>query len=587
VRVEHPWRLISGIVVIAVVAIVGYTGWLVYDAAHHLKAAADDASAIRAAALGDDPAKAKAAINDFSGQAHSAAKATGSPFWGLLTHVPGFGDDARGVRTASNVADDLSDGPLTELAGAVGDIDAVLPKNGGVDVASVQGLATPVADGSAALDKARQQLDAVDPSGYVDGLKTRFRDLQSKVDDAADAMGVANRALKVLPQMLGADGKHNYLVVMQNNAEIRATGGLPGAVSLVSADDGKISMVREVAGSSFGQAPAPVLPLQPAEQKLFGKNLGTFFLDANLTPDFARSSDLWKARWEQTQPEKIDGVISMDTVTLSYLLKALGPVDVAGVHLTSANVVDELLSKVYARIPDPKAEDAFFGQVSSTIFQKILTFSGSRQTLLQALGQAADEHRLLIHDYDSDVQADLAGTAVAGEVTKTGPDNSVPTTPQVGVYFADGTLSKMSYYLRYNAHVSATSCVGGVQKLSGKLTLTSTAPKDAKTTLPSYVTGTGLPKSKAGDMMVVVYVYAPEGGTASKFDDNDLDYDQFSAELDGRPVIGTWVLLQPGESQDLNWTMTSGKGQTGNTSVAVTPSVAGGSASSTAASACS
>ena len=583
-RVEHPWRLVSGIVVVAIVAIVGYTGWLVYDAAHHLKAAADDASVIKAAALGDDPAKAKAAIDDFSGHAHSAAKATSSPFWGLLTHVPGFGDDARGVRTASKVADGLSDGPLTELAGAVGDIDAVLPKNGGVDVASVQGLVKPVADGDVALAKARRQLDAVDPSGYVGSLKTRFRDLQGKVDDAADAMDVANRALKVLPQMLGTDGKRNYLVVMQNNAEIRATGGLPGAASLVSADHGKISMVREVSGGSFGQAPAPVLPLQPAEEKLFGKNLGEFFLDANLTPDFARSSDLWKARWEQTQPEKIDGVISMDTVTLSYLLKALGPVDVGGVHLTSDNVVDELLSKVYARIPDPAAQDAFFGQVTSAIFQRILSFSGSRQALLQALGQAADEHRLLIHDYDSKVQSDLDGTAVAGQVTKDSPKN-----PQVGVYFADGTLSKMSYYLRYTTQVSATSCVGGVQNLSGSLTLTSTAPKDAKTTLPAYVLGTGnaLPKSSAGDMLVAVYVYAPEGGKASKFDDNDLDFDQFTAELDGRQVIGTWVLLSPGQSHDLHWTMTSGKGQTGNTSVAVTPSVAGGSASSTVRSACS
>lgn len=583
-RVQHPWRLVSGIVVVAVVAIVGYTGWLVYDAAHHLKAAADDASAIKAAALGNDPAKAKAAIDDFSGHAHSAEEATSSPFWSLLTHVPAFGDDARGVRTASKVADDLSDGPLTELAGAVGDIDAVLPKDGGVDVASVQGLVKPVADGDAALDKARAQLDAVDPSGYVDSLKTRFRDLQGKVDDAADAMGVADRALKVLPQMLGADGKKNYLVVMQNNAEIRATGGLPGAASLVSADKGKIAMVREVAGSSFGQAPAPVLPLQPAEQKLFGKNLGEFFLDANLTPDFARSAALWKARWEQTQPEKIDGVISLDTVSLSYLLKALGPVDVGGVHLTSDNVVDELLSKVYARIPDPKAQDAFFGQVTSAIFQRVLSFSGSRQTLLQALGQAADEHRLLIHDFDSTVQGDLAGTAVAGEVTK-----DAPTTPQVGVYFGDGTLSKMSYYLRYDTHVTATSCVAGVQKLTGKLTLTSTAPADAKTSLPAYVLGTGnaLPKSSAGYMLVTIYVYAPEGGAAGKFDDNDLDFDQFAAELDGRPVIGTWLLLKPGQTRDLSWTMTSGKGQTGDTSVSVTPSVVGGSASSTVRSACS
>lgn len=582
VRLQHPWRWVSGIVGIVLVILVAYAGWLLWEASHNLKAAAADASTIKAAALGDDPGKVSAAIDDFGDHAHSAARATGSPVWGLMTHLPVFGDDARGVRTASTVADDLSRAALSELAGVVGDIDAVLPRNGGVDLEKVQSLVPPVAESHAALVKAQQELDAEDPSGYIGSLKLRFRDLQSQVDDATSAIGVADRALQVLPQMLGADGPRNYLVVMQNNAEIRATGGLPGAVSLLSTDDGKISMVREISGASFGEAPAPVLPLQPAEQKIFGKNLGTYFLDANLTPNFTRSADLWKARWEQTQPEKIDGVISLDTVTLSYLLKALGPVDVGGVHLTGDNVVDELLSKVYARLPDPAAEDAFFGQVAGTVFQKMTTFSGSKQTLLEALNRAAGEHRVLIHDFHADVQQELAGTTVAGEATR-----SAPKTPQVGVYLADGTLSKMSYYLRYSTHVSATSCTNGVQTLSGSLTLTSKAPKNAKTSLPSYVTGTGLPKSSAGDMLVTVYVFAPEGGSASKFDDNGLDFPQLSDVLDGRTVISTWVLLEPGKAQDLKWTMTSGKGQTGKTSVTVTPSVAAGNSSATVASACS
>jgi hypothetical protein len=581
VRVKHPWRWASGTVAVLIAVLIGYAGWLLWDAAHHLKAAAGEASAIKAAALGDDPAEITSTIHDFGAHAHSAANATDSPVWGLMTHLPVFGDDARGLRTASRVADDLSRGALAELAGTVGDIDAVLPQKGGVDLAKVQGLVKPVADSDTALQQAKQELAAQDPSGYVGSLKMRYRDLQAKVDAAADAIGVADRALKVLPQMLGADGPRHYLVIMQNNAEIRATGGLPGAVSLITTDHGKITMGRELAGSSFGEAPQEVLPLQPAEEKIFGKNLGRYFLDANLTPDFARSADLWKARWEQTQPEKIDGVVSLDTVTLSYLLNALGPVDVGGVQLTSDNVVDELLSKAYARLPDPADQDAFFGQVAASVFQRMTTFSGSRQVLLQALQRAADEHRILIHDFHGDVQQDLGGTAVAGELTK-----AAPTTPQVGVYFADGTLSKMSYYLRYNTHVSATSCVHGVQTLAGTMTLRSTAPRDAKTSLSAYVTGMGLPKSSAGDMLVAVYVFAPQGGTASKFDDNNLDFDQFTAELDGRQVIGTWVLLSPGQAQDLTWTMTSGKGQTGDTSVAVTPSVAAGSSSSTSTSAC-
>ena len=79
----------------------------------------------------------------------------------------------------------------------VGDIDAVLPQNGGVDLAKVQSMVKPVADSDAALQQAKQELAAQDPSGYVGSLKVRYRDLQAKVDDAASAISVADRALYV------------------------------------------------------------------------------------------------------------------------------------------------------------------------------------------------------------------------------------------------------------------------------------------------------------------------------------------------------------------------------------------------------
>ena len=144
VRVQHPWRLTSGIVVAVLAAIAVYAGWLLWNASRSLGAAADDASAVKAAALGDDPAQVQDALTRFADHAHSAAGTTDSPVWTLMTKLPAFGDDARGVRTVSRVADDLATNGLSQLTAAVGDIDAVLPKDGGVDVPAVQGLVEPV-----------------------------------------------------------------------------------------------------------------------------------------------------------------------------------------------------------------------------------------------------------------------------------------------------------------------------------------------------------------------------------------------------------------------------------------------------------
>lgn len=583
VRVLHPWRWFSGIVIVVLIVVIGYTGWLLWTASHNLKAASDDAHALKAAALGNKPSQVSDALDDFSTHVHKARSATDSPMWSVLDHLPGFGDDARGVRTVSRVGDDLAGHGLTELAGALGDIDGVLPQNGSIDAAKLASLVKPVDQGDSALTKASDALATQDPSGYVGPLKDRYRDLQQQVDDAAEAMGVADKALQVMPQMLGADSPKNYLLIMQNNAEVRSHGGLPGAVGLLHAENGRISLVRETSGASFGKAPAPVLPLQAAEKKLYSNNLGSYFLDAGLTPDFPRSADFWKARWEQTQPEKVDGVIELDTVSLSYLLKATGPVTVDGVRLTSDNAVSELLSKVYVRLPNPADQDVFFGKVASAVFQKVATFTGSRQQLLTSLHDATDQGRLLVHSFDPSVQAKLTDTEIAGQLNPTKPTKN----PQVGVYFADGTLSKMSYYLLYDTQVKATSCTGGVQSMTGSMTLTSKAPADAKTSLPSYVTGTHLPPSQRGNMLVAVNVFLPSGGTATKLTGKDMEFPQYRAVLDGRPVIATWVLLKPGQSQELHWTMKSGKGQTGDTSLAVTPSIVPGSKSSVVPSACS
>ena len=68
-------------------------------------------------------------------------------------------------------------------------------------------------------------------------------------------------------------------------------------------------MARQVASNSFGETAEPVLPLTAAERLVYGDELGTYFLDANFTPDFPRASALWRARWEQVYPEQVDGVV--------------------------------------------------------------------------------------------------------------------------------------------------------------------------------------------------------------------------------------------------------------------------------------
>jgi hypothetical protein len=145
----------------------------------------------------------------------------------------------------------------------------------------------------------------------------------------------------------------------------------------------------------------------------------------------------------------------------------------------------------------------------------------------------------------------------------------------------------MSYFLRYDAAVTAASCTSGTQRLSGRVTVTSTAPADAGRTLPEYVTGGGQFGIDPGNQIVNVQVFGPVGGAVDEIRTNGAkDEAQESHTLGGRPVRQLWLFLQPGDKADVTWTMTSGKGQSGATRVSVTPSIEAGTKSSTVRSAC-
>jgi hypothetical protein len=579
-RRRKAW--IAGSVLLGVVLLAAaWVGWTAYRVNQDLTAAVDDVTVLRQAVEDGDNTAADAALAKLQDHSGSAADRTGGLMWSVLEQLPAYGDDAHGVAVVSDVIDDLSQSGIEPLVQVSGDLESIVPSGGRIDPGAVQTLQAPVASAHAAFVAADGRLSAEDSSGYVERLRSKYRELAGQVDDAATALASADTAVQVLPAMLGADGPQNYLLIFQNNAEIRATGGLPGAVSLVRADDGAVEMTRQVAANTFGNTAKPVLPLTAAEEEIYSEKVGTFFLNANLQPDFPRASDLWKARWEQVYSEQIDGILSIDPVALSYVLGATGPIEAEGVTLTEDNAVDELLHEVYLRYEDPADQDTFFRAVASTMFDKISSGAESPRDLIAALAKGADEHRLYVHDFDTAVQDKLAGSGVAGEVV-----TEASSKPEVGVYLTDATGAKMSYYLRYDVDVDATYCTNGVQGLSAHARLASEAPEDAAS-LPAYLTGDGSYGVKPGDQVVFVRLFGPVDGTVSGVALNGKPITGFpSVDYDGRKVFTAVVELKPQQKADLTWRMKTGPGQTSDAQVNVTPSVEPGSRSTVVASAC-
>ncbi|WP_243062376.1 DUF4012 domain-containing protein [Humibacter sp. RRB41] len=457
-----------------------------------------------------DSAAAAATTRTLARHLHAARDETSDPIWRAAEIIPGVGANLSAVRQVAWAASDVTDrsiAPLAKLAGTI-NLASFTPKDGKVDLKPLATAAPAVTRANTALQSDLEVVRSIDTSGTIGPVTDAVNKLSDALGKAGAVTDVASRAARLLPAMLGADGPRNYVLVFQNNAEARSTGGIVGALALLHTEDGKITLVRQASTSDFTQLQSPAVPLNAGTKKLYGNITGEFVQDTTLTPNFATSGQLVSAMWQKRYGTKVDGVISLDPVALSYILKATGPVDVVdGEQLTSDNAVQVLLSESYAKFSDPKQQDAFFAASAAAVFTKVASGQFDTATMLSALTQAGDERRVLLWNAKKSEQAVVADTTLSGPLpTSTGNEH------RFGVYLNDATGAKMDYYLHTTVGLGSAKCRSdGRANYLVQVTLASDAPEDAATSLPWYVTGAGLEGVPAGDTYTTVAVYAPKG----------------------------------------------------------------------------
>ncbi len=237
-------RILVLLPLLLVIAAAAYFGWLALQVRGELADAEGSAQQLRAAMQQRDQAGQQGAVRDLQESSSRAADLTGGAGWSVLTHVPLVGDDATGIEALSQSLHTLSRDGVDPLLRSVDMVDR-LSGDGKIDVAVARGLEGPVVQAQSAFTEAARPVESLDSSGYAGSVKSRYDEYVDIVRAGRDSLASAATASKVLPSMVGSDGPRDYLLVFQNNAEIRATGGLPGSWALVHADDGKLSIQRQ------------------------------------------------------------------------------------------------------------------------------------------------------------------------------------------------------------------------------------------------------------------------------------------------------------------------------------------------------
>jgi hypothetical protein len=514
-----------GVLLLGIIG-VGIAGWQVAErglaARDELEQAIPLAKQAQEQILAGDQEGATATVDQLEVHAAEARELTDDPIWRSFEWVPMAGPNLAAVRITATSVDELVDGvvrPATTLS-----LDALKPVEGAIDVVALTELSG-VLDGVATtIDEVAAELDSVDQDQLIGPVADGVAQLDEAVGQIQPMVGPASTALEVLPAALGADGPRNYLVLFQNNAESRGTGGNPASLLLLNVTDGRLSIAQQASSSDFDRPDTAIMELDPESEALYGDKIGRFMQDVTITPDFTETSELIRAFWANQFGTEVDGVISFDPVALSYLLGATGPVTLpTGEKLTADNATSLLLNEVYFRYEEGDDQDAFFAAAAGSVFQVLTSGAGETDALVEALTRGIDEGRLMYAPSDAAEAEFIAGTRIAGALPV---DNTEQT--MVGVYVNDITEGKLDYYLQLDAAAATDACTvdaATAPTFTTTATLTNTLQPDQVAGLAEYISpGRFFPK---GEIATDLVLYGPVGSTFQ------------SAKLDGAPAAVT------------------------------------------------
>lgn len=543
--------LLTLLVLIAGFALIlGVKTWSVKS---NLEMARDGAQKVKDALLKGSPEEAAGRAQEALNHAESARSAARSIPWRMAAGVPFLGTPFKTGQQISDVVVDLAANILRPAASAgVGLSTRTLYADGRVDLQLLRKQEPVLADlseSAALLDAKAAAIEKPAISSPISGARTQ---LQSEVTGMARLFRNTAIASRVAPSMMGADGPRSYLLAFQTNAEARGTGGLLGGIGVLRFDNGKPSVDNIAANYPLTGAKASV-DLGPEFDKQYGfTNPFTDFRNSNISSHFPYAAQIWKSMFEQVTGSKVDGVIAMDPVALSYILAATGSVTLPdGEVISKDNVVELTESTAYVRFADNNlARKQYLQDIASAVVGKMTGKVESPGGVLDALGKAAAARRIAVWSAIPADQKILEETTLAYAI----PDDRAPYA-EVVINNLGG--SKMDYYLRRKISYAADSCNGDTRGSTVTIGLTNSL-NDTKN-LPQYVIGSeglisGLPlKVIPGSMVTSVRLLATQGSRLVGVTSNGERLSAVVHQERGRPSYEVQVVIPPGQSGELSF----------------------------------
>ncbi|MEI6529117.1 MAG: DUF4012 domain-containing protein [Candidatus Falkowbacteria bacterium] len=209
-------------------------------------------------------------------------------------------------------------------------------------------------------NKLQSELEKVNPENLPSEYRDKFISITEQADLLTKNLESFVSAGAKLKNVLGATKDKRYLLVFQNNSELRASGGFLGSYALVDIRDGKIRNLEVPGGGSYDTeggmnvrvvAPKPLWLVNPLWH----------FWDANWWPNWPTTAKNLMWFYEKSDGPTVDGVISVTPTVVERLLEITGPIDLTkeyGITIDANNfweTVQKIVEQKNLALTNPEA----------------------------------------------------------------------------------------------------------------------------------------------------------------------------------------------------------------------------------------
>ena len=442
--------------------------------------------------------------------AADAAASAGPPSFGIARLIPPLRDDVDAVRTVASAASTTS-GAAIALTQAAVDAGWDERDAGALDISLITQIAPALERSARDLTRAIDELRAIPTEGLFEPIRSDLLEARSDLEARAGLFSRAADLAQLLPSFL-QEGRR-YLLVVQDLAEPRATGGKMGPYGALRVVDGQLVL----------------------EELFHTERLD----EANTTPGLPAVARVILPTAEDLGWGSFDGIMMIDQVWISYMLEATGPIDVAGVAkpLDSENAVQVLSRDVFLDDEGYALREAAVTAFWEAVEERRL----SADALMTALSRGADERHLQVYSVDAREQELLARLGADGAV-RLGQN-------PISVVWSSLVDNKATWLQDRRLDVVATLVDGGWAKVTTTMRLRNRADDEP----PGELLGTGR-DHPVGTWASRVTVYMPEDIEAFPSFEGSAAADPELGSSLGRPVASGTVWAPARE--EMFWSVT-------------------------------